>query len=1045
MIEKITRIFHIADIHCRTYKRHLEYKNVFDKFFKYVDENKDDESIIVIAGDIVHSKLEMSPELIDLVSYLFKGCSALCPTIVFIGNHDTNLNNSFRMDALTPIVDALNLDNLYYWKDAGIFKLGDIEFAHFSLLEEKENWPKVEDIKSKTKIGLYHGIVSGCSLDNMSLTSDVSLIDFDGFDIVLLGDIHKRQILSKYPAIQYPGSLIQQNFGEELTHGFLVWDIPTRTSKFVPIQNDIGYVTLEIQNGKILNKLEEYAEFKKLRVRLKYTNTTPEQLTKIISKLSTKFQIPEIVYHRQHEFEYENSTQNISGILGNIRDIDYQNKLLTEFLSVRGATKKQIELIRNINAENNIENQILGIRNHIWKLKTFEFSNMFSYGENNVIDFTDFNGIYGLFAPNASGKSALLDSLMFCLFDKTSRTYKAKHVLNNKKTEFSCKLHFELNNTDYFIERTGIYNERNDNVKVEVNFYYIDPNGEVVSLNGQDRDETNKHIREFIGTYDDFILTTLSSQTDNQSFIDKSQRDRKELLYKFLDLSIFELLYKTAKENIRSIEVLIKELSNVDLHTEIEVNKKKLTDLKSRKADLKHLIKLEKDNIKNAQNRIIALNKDIRDIQQYSITKDEAETKIARTTIILEELASKLTKTNLQLSDINSEIKHLEDQIKGIQIDELFKNQTIRKEIEKEILVLENEHSILESKINHNRNIISQLESHQYDPNCEFCIQNSFVIDARKSEQLLITNLNNLEAIKIQLSEKTTELDLIENPTNLIAMYSSITSKLPGIRSKQSALLSEIENIRKKGNELNSQLKEFHSIKLNYIKNEVDILHNSKIQLEIQNLEEINKQSEISVNSYTRELAGIDGNILYISKILKEIQDKKTRLSELSDKYAAYEYYLEAMSRDGIAYELLKKSIPVIESEVNDVLSQIVDFRIRLETTDDNYIHAYIIYNTEKNWPVELTSGMERFILSIAFRVSMIKITTLSRSNFIALDEGFGVLDSDKISSLNLLFEYLKSEFQYILCISHIDSMKDLADHNIVIEKENGFSKLAVE
>ena len=41
---------------------------------------------------------------------------------------------------------------------------------------------------------------------------------------------------------------------------------------------------------------------------------------------------------------------------------------------------------------------------------------MFSYGEDNVVDFTKLNGIIGLFAPNASGKSALLDAWHFvCL------------------------------------------------------------------------------------------------------------------------------------------------------------------------------------------------------------------------------------------------------------------------------------------------------------------------------------------------------------------------------------------------------------------------------------------------------------------------------------------------------------------------------------------------------------------------------------------------------------------------------------------------------
>ena len=39
----------------------------------------------------------------------------------------------------------------------------------------------------------------------------VKSTDFDGYDLVLLGDIHKRQFIDDNETIAY-GSLIQQNF-----------------------------------------------------------------------------------------------------------------------------------------------------------------------------------------------------------------------------------------------------------------------------------------------------------------------------------------------------------------------------------------------------------------------------------------------------------------------------------------------------------------------------------------------------------------------------------------------------------------------------------------------------------------------------------------------------------------------------------------------------------------------------------------------------------------------------------------------------------------
>jgi len=96
------------------------------------------------------------------------------------------------------------------------------------------------------------------------------------------------------------------------------------------------------------------------------------------------------------------------------------------------------------------------VRNIQWFPKSFEFSNMFSYGENNKIDFSTLDGITGLFASNASGKSSIFDALSFCIFDKCSRTYKADQILNNNKNDFSCKFNFEIDGVDYYIHKVGI-------------------------------------------------------------------------------------------------------------------------------------------------------------------------------------------------------------------------------------------------------------------------------------------------------------------------------------------------------------------------------------------------------------------------------------------------------------------------------------------------------------------------------------------------------------------------------------------------------------
>jgi DNA repair exonuclease SbcCD ATPase subunit len=160
----------------------------------------------------------------------------------------------------------------------------------------------------------------------------------------------------------------------------------------------------------------------------------------------------------------------------------------------------------------------------------------------------------------------------------------------------------------------------------------------------------------------------------------------------------------------------------------------------------------------------------------------------------------------------------------------------------------------------------------------------------------------------------------------------------------------------------------------------------------------------------------------------------------LENRLKAYEYYLESIKRDGIPYELISDALPYIEEAVNETLSQIVEFTISFETDGKNIL-TYIKYD-KSLWPLEMTSGMEKFISSLAIRVALINVSNLPRPNFLAIDEGFGNLDSDNLNSMFMLFEYLKSEFEFILVISHLDALKDAADGLFEINTHKDFSKI---
>ena len=259
----VKKIIHIADIHIRLYKRHSEYKKVFQQF---LDEIRDtDVDRIVIAGDIVHSKNQMTPELISMVTYLLGGCAKIAKTIIIPGNHDLLVNNLDRLDALTPIIEAMDNDNIVYYKDTGCYEDDNIIWCVYSQLDGNVR-PQIERAKlkygfDKKYIGLYHDPIAGLITDVGFEFLDSTTVDvFDGLDFTLCGDIHRRQVLYNTdgrPVIQV-GSLIQQGFGETVTnHGYCVVDLDVDNFSFKNLDNSTGFYTFEISSLKDLESGEE--------------------------------------------------------------------------------------------------------------------------------------------------------------------------------------------------------------------------------------------------------------------------------------------------------------------------------------------------------------------------------------------------------------------------------------------------------------------------------------------------------------------------------------------------------------------------------------------------------------------------------------------------------------------------------------------------------------------------------------------------------------------------------------------------------------------
>jgi DNA repair exonuclease SbcCD nuclease subunit len=255
----VKKVVHLADIHIRTYRLHDEYKDVFKTLLsdiKALVEGFEREEIrIVIAGDLVHQKIVISNEQLILGTWFLRKLEEIAPLIIIAGNHDLLENNKDRMDSITPMVQFLGDKNINYFTESHCYQDDNIVWCVYSIFEGNAR-PAIEAARAefgpdKTYIGLYHAPVMNAKTDiGYEIDHGAGLEEFEGCDIVMLGDIHKRQTFNhKGIQIAYPSSLIQQNFGENVTkHGFLFWDIETKTFTEHDVDNKYPYYQFKIKS-----------------------------------------------------------------------------------------------------------------------------------------------------------------------------------------------------------------------------------------------------------------------------------------------------------------------------------------------------------------------------------------------------------------------------------------------------------------------------------------------------------------------------------------------------------------------------------------------------------------------------------------------------------------------------------------------------------------------------------------------------------------------------------------------------------------------------
>jgi len=1049
----MTTFAHISDTHIRNVKYHEEYKKVFKDIYESLENDKPD--YIIHTGDIAHTKTQLSPEYFELCTDFLKNLADIAPTYIILGNHDGNLKNDNRQDAITPVIEALQHPNLHLLKNSGETQLTDLICLNVLSVFDRDNWVSPSD-ESMVNIALYHGAIMGCEINeewNLDHGEDDINI-FTNFDYAMLGDIHKTQKLDPEGRVWYAGSTIQQNFGESLLKGYLLWDIRDKDNFKVDkrmFMSPRPFYTIEINQDGTLPKVD-VPKNSRLRLISNY-NLPLVKLRMACDYANARWSAYSINFVNKAGYS-SGATVEQDGKTINMRDENTQEKYIKAFLSDKEISEDVLDRVLKLNREysKQIRDNDDVSRNIVWKLRKMKWNNLFNYGENNEIDFEKLSGLVGIFGKNYSGKSSIIDAALFGLFNTTSKgERKNVHIVNQNREKAKCQLEIGVGDDTYKITRNletykkKLKGKETKEVKTELDFTRWALSQHPESKNGTTRNETDETIRKTFGTYNDFMITSMASQMDAFGFINEGSTKRKEILAKFLDLKMFEEKHKLAKKESAEKRGVIKHLNSTDWRKKLKWNQEALCEILDDISNQKALCEKHNDRMgvlsserRSIEDQISAVGTDSLDIQALKGSLSKKQKQSSKASGVISNGTGRLEKLIALKARFQSFIDAFDVESRESQVEK-------HKGLLKDISIIERNIRSTKMEITNYQNKIDLLHDHEYDPDCQYCSNNQFVKEAEEAKTLIQESQRTLKNFEYDLELTNEKKDAI----NIVYIKAELTDYSVKIREVKTnevqiqKIKAEIEANESKKALAEKEIEEINAKITHYYENQeaYDNLESLKRDLKAIKLTISMKKSDLEkCNTKVMKLMSEEGST---RRLIEEAKEHIYKIEEAEREFIAYDLFIQAMHANGVSYQVIKSMLPIINKEISAVLNTIVDFEVFFDNVGDK-LEIYIKHPKYDPRPLSMGSGAEKTIASMAIRLALISITNLPKSELFILDEPATALDQDHMEGFIRLLQMIKTQFKTVLLISHLESLKDIVDMTIDIQKTDGYAKVKV-
>ena len=764
-----------------------------------------------------------------------------------------------------------------------------------------------------------------------------------------------------------------------------------------------------------------------------------EKLNSLEAAISKKYGIPKDKVKVIPEFIMVNTDgEKVSineEIIQNIQDPVFQVQLFKEWLEMNKITDCDFDLIKKIDSEINarIDYQVYD-KYKRYSIKWLRWDNFLSYGAGNVFDFTDIGRLVLLSSEpaNQGGKTTFcIDLIRFLLFG-TSTRYRTQAELFNQHIPEATTLTAEgcitIDGVDYVIKRTvsrPALERRTDKSKTvqKVEYYkivggnkeeledYIDNQQEANNV------ETNRVIKEAIGRESDFDLIMSVTDKTLDDLVEKKETERGRLLARWIGLLPIEEKDKLAREkfnqeikpfllsNQYNTETLLQEIQAY------EINIKTLKgDNKRYKAENKTLDK-EIETLEGTKATLLSSKKTI----------DENLLKIDITTLKrqIDNCITEGKKKAEELEAIDKELKEIGEI--DFSVEEFDK-------LQEDLVRLNGERVLVGERYKTTNHNIQHLKSSEVCPTCGRKLDN--VDNTAKIKELEA----ELAKIEEEGKKKRTEIDDITKKIESKKKDRELYTRKTTISMQKSALEVTRERLRGEYKEKNQLIKEYNE-------NSEAIEKNNKIDMDIRNTDVIINGKR---NTRDTNLSYISKNDTEVKNEEKQIADRKEIIAKIKEEEALvknWKIYIELVGKNGISKMVLRRTLPIINARLSQLLNDVCDFDVEVGIDAKNDVTFYLIKDgVYKN--LHGGSGFELTAAALALRSVLADMSTIPRCGTLVLDEVWGRVSKENYDNMKNLITKIAQSYDSMILISHLDEIRDWCQNHIVVRKENNVSTL---